>query len=73
MIGSDKEIIEYIRNRARSWLLSTGPPVPVIAANIKTLEIVMSSEGKEGIRKLHKNANYFRKELQSIGFNTGKS
>jgi glycine C-acetyltransferase len=73
MIGSDREIIEYIRNRARSWLLSTGPPVPVIAANIKAIEIVMSPEGKERIRKLHDNANYFRKELQSMGFNTGKS
>jgi glycine C-acetyltransferase len=73
MVGSDREIIEYIRNRARSWLLSTGPPVPVIAANIKAIEIVMSPEGKERIRKLHENANYFRKELQSMGFNTGKS
>jgi glycine C-acetyltransferase len=73
MIGSDREIIEYIRNRARSWLLSTGPPVPVIAANIKAIEIVMSPEGKERIRRLHDNANYFRKELQSMGFNTGKS
>jgi glycine C-acetyltransferase len=73
MIGSDREIIEYIRNRARSWLLSTGPPVPVIAANIKAIEIVMSPEGKERIRRLHENANYFRKELQSMGFNTGKS
>ena len=73
MIGSDREIIEYIRNRARSWLLSTGPPVPVIAANIKAIEIVMSPEGKERIRRLHENANYFRKELQSMGFNTGRS
>lgn len=73
MIGSDREIIEYIRNRARTWLLSTGPPVPVIAANIKAIEIVMSQEGKERIKKLHDNANYFRKELQSIGFNTGNS
>jgi len=73
MIGSDHEIIEYIRNRARTWLLSTGPPVPVIAANIKAIEIVMSSEGKERVRRLHSNADYFRKELQSIGFNTGNS
>lgn len=73
MIGSDKEIIEYIRNRARTWLLSTGPPVPVIAANIKAIEIVMSPEGKERVRRLHENANYFRKELQAMGFNTGNS
>lgn len=73
MIGSDRDIIEYIRNRARTWLLSTGPPVPVIAANIKAIEIVMSPAGKEKIRRLIDNANYFRKELQSMGFNTGNS
>lgn len=73
MIGSDVEIVEYIRNRARTWLLSTGPPPAVVAANIKAIEIVMSPEGRERIRKLHENANYFRKELQSMGFNTGKS
>jgi len=73
MIGSDREIVEYIRNRARTWLLSTGPPPAVVAANIKAIEIVMSPEGKERIRKLHENANYFRKELQSMGFNTGNS
>lgn len=73
MIGADREIVEYIRNRARTWLLSTGPPPAVVAANIKAIEIVMSPEGKERIRRLHENANYFRKELQSMGFNTGKS
>ncbi|HEW63926.1 aminotransferase class I/II-fold pyridoxal phosphate-dependent enzyme [Fervidicoccus fontis] len=73
MVGSDREIIEYVRNTARSWLLSTGPSPGAIAANIKALEIVMSQEGKERVRRLHENANYFRKELQSIGFNTGKS
>ena len=73
MIGSDREIIEYIRNRARTWLLSTGPPPAVVAANIKAIEIVMSPEGEERIRRLHANAEYFRKELQAMGFNTGKS
>ncbi|MCC6011291.1 MAG: aminotransferase class I/II-fold pyridoxal phosphate-dependent enzyme [Desulfurococcaceae archaeon] len=73
MIGSDREVIEYIRNRARTWLLSTGPPPAVVAANIKAIEIVMSPEGRERIRRLHANAEYFRKGLQSLGFNTGKS
>jgi glycine C-acetyltransferase len=73
MIGSDREVIEYIRNRARTWLLSTGPPPAVVAANIKAIEIVMSPEGKDRIRRLHANAEYFRKGLQSLGFNTGKS
>lgn len=71
MIGSDREIVEYIRNRARTWLLSTGPPVAVAAANIKAIEIVLTE--KDRITRLHSNADYFRRELQSMGFNTGNS
>ncbi|ACB07385.1 aminotransferase class I/II-fold pyridoxal phosphate-dependent enzyme [Candidatus Korarchaeum cryptofilum] len=71
MIGSDRDIIEYIRNRARSWLLSTGFPPAVVAANIKALEIVMTE--KERIRKLWENREYFKKGLDELGFNTGKS
>ncbi|ADV65173.1 aminotransferase class I/II-fold pyridoxal phosphate-dependent enzyme [Desulfurococcus mucosus] len=73
MIGSDHEVIEYIRNRARSWLLSTGFPPAVAAANLKALEIVMSDEGRERIRRLWENREYFKKGLEGIGFNTGKS
>jgi len=73
MIGSDYEVIEFIRNKARTWLLSTGFPPAVAAANLKALEIVMSDEGKERIRKLWDNRNYFKKELENLGFNTGKS
>lgn len=73
MIGSDYEIVEYIRNRARTWLLSTGYPPAVAAANLKALEIVMSSEGKERIRRLWDNREYFKRELDSMGFNTGRS
>lgn len=71
MIGSDKEVIEYIRNRARTWLLSTGFPPAVAAANLKALEIVMTE--KDRIRRLWDNRNYFKKELDAMGFNTGRS
>lgn len=71
MIGSDREVIEYIRNRARTWLLSTGFPPAVAAANLKAVEIVMTE--KDRIRRLWDNRNYFKKELDAMGFNTGKS
>lgn len=71
MIGGDREVIEYIRNRARTWLLSTGFPPAVAAANIKAIEIVMTE--KDRIRRLWDNRNYFKKELDRMGFNTGKS
>lgn len=71
MIGGDYEVIEFIRNKARTWLLSTGFPPAVAAANLKALEIVMTE--KERIRRLWDNRNYFKRELDRLGFNTGKS
>lgn len=71
MIGGDREVIEYVRNKARTWLLSTGFPPAVAAANIKAIEIVTTE--KDRIRRLWDNRNYFKKELDRMGFNTGKS
>jgi 7-keto-8-aminopelargonate synthetase and related enzymes len=71
MIGGDYEVIEFIRNKARTWLLSTGFPPAVAAANLKSLEIVMTE--KDRIRRLWDNRNYFKKRLDEMGFNTGKS
>ena len=71
MLAGDKEVIDYVRNTARTWLLSAAYPPSVTAANIKALEIVMSEP--ERVRRLWDNRNYFKKELDSMGFNTGKS
>ena len=71
MLAGDREVIDYVRNTARTWLLSAAYPPSVTAANIKALEIVMSEP--ERVRRLWDNRNYFKKELESLGFNTGKS
>ncbi|OYT50952.1 MAG: 8-amino-7-oxononanoate synthase [Desulfurococcales archaeon ex4484_217_2] len=71
MLAGDKEVIDYVRNTARTWLLSAAYPPSVTAANIKALEIVMSEP--ERVRRLWDNRNYFKKELDSMGFNTGRS
>jgi len=71
MLAGDKEVIDYVRNTARTWLLSAAYPPSVTAANIKALEIVMKEP--ERVRRLWDNRNYFKKELDSMGFNTGKS
>ena len=71
MLAGDREVIEYVRNTARTWLLSAAYPPSVTAANIKALEIVMSEP--ERVRRLWDNTRYFKKELESLGFNTGRS
>jgi glycine C-acetyltransferase len=58
-------------NHSRSWLLSGSQPPGVAAAQKAAVEVLM--EEPEHHQKLWDNTNYFRKELQNLGFDTGVS
>ena len=58
-------------NHSRSWLLSGSQPPGVAAAQKAAVEVLM--EEPEHHQKLWENTNYFRTELQSMGFDTGVS
>jgi glycine C-acetyltransferase len=72
-IAGSKTLIEFLIQKARPWLLSTAHPPAVVAAAIAAVEILESSEGEQLVKKLWENANYFKKGLQKLGFNTGAS
>ncbi len=72
-IAGSKTLIEFLIQKARPWLLSTAHPPAVVAAAIAAVEILESPEGEQLVKKLWENANYFKKELQKLGFNTGAS
>ena len=61
----------YALNHSRSWLLSGSQPPGVAAAQKAAVEVLMDEP--EHHQKLWENTNYFRKELQSLGFDTGVS
>lgn len=61
----------YALNHSRSWLLSGSQPPGVAAAQKAAVEVLMDEP--EHHQKLWENTNYFRKELQSFGFDTGVS
>ncbi len=58
-------------NHSRSWLLSGSQPPGVAAAQKAAIEVLMDEP--EHHARLWDNTNYFRKELQSLGFDTGNS
>ena len=58
-------------NHSRSWLLSGSQPPGVAAAQKAAVEVLMDEP--EHHQKLWSNTNYFRNELQSMGFDTGVS
>jgi glycine C-acetyltransferase len=66
-VAARKEIVAWLRQRSRPYLFSNSIAPPVAAATIKVLELL---EGSPHLRdKLHENAAYFRKGMQSLGFN----
>jgi glycine C-acetyltransferase len=66
-----EELREYLINKARSQIFTTGLPPGVIGAVIQALDIV---EKESGLREqLKENMAFFRKGLQELGFNTMNS
>jgi glycine C-acetyltransferase len=70
LAGSDMTRTHAL-NHSRSWLLSGSQPPGVAAAQKAAVEVLM--EEPQHHQKLWDNTNYFRKELQSLGFDTGVS
>ncbi|HEX17609.1 MAG TPA: aminotransferase class I/II-fold pyridoxal phosphate-dependent enzyme [Thermoplasmatales archaeon] len=71
MLAGSRDLIRFAYNKARTWLLSAAFPPHVAAANIAALEIV--EKEPERVRKLWENTRYFKKEIESIGYDTGLS
>ena len=72
-IASTNEIIDYLVNKARSFIFSTSLPPAVLAAASAAIEIVNSREGAELRQRLAENSLYLRTALSSAGFDTLKS
>ena len=71
MLAGSEDLIKFAYNKARTWLLSAAFPPHVAAANIAALEIV--EKEPERVKKLWENTRYFKKEIESIGYDTGMS
>jgi 8-amino-7-oxononanoate synthase len=60
-IAGNKELIDYLTNKARSFIYSTAPTIPAVAASIKAIEII---ESEFVLReRLRKNISYLKKRL----------
>lgn len=65
-ISGHKEIIDWMRNKARPYLFSNTLAPAVVGATIKCLEILTAST--ELRDKLEVNTKHFRKEMTAAGF-----
>ena len=71
MLAGDRHVIDFAYNTSRTWLLSAGYPPAVAAANKRALEIIDDEPSR--VRELWAKRDYFKSELESIGFDTGES
>lgn len=71
IVAGSESMRKHALNHSRSWLLSGSQPPGVAAAQKAAIEVLMDEP--EHHAKLWDNTEYFRKELQSLGFDTGDS
>ena len=71
LIAGEKHMVDYAFNKSRTMLLSGSAPPATIAACNASIEVLETEP--QHVEKLWSNTEYFRKEIQSLGFDTGVS
>ena len=71
ILAGSEDVRNHALNHSRSWLLSGSQPPGVAEDQKAAIEVLMSEP--EHVEKLWNNTNYFLKELNSLGFDTGVS
>ena len=70
-ISGSLDLVKFAWNRSRTWLLSSSHPPSVVAATIASIDVLETEP--QHVRNLWDNTNYFKKAVDDLGFNTGKS
>lgn len=70
-IAGSNVLIEYLKNKARSFIYSTALPPAQVASALAALEIIQTTP--ELRQRLWENVRYLRKGLQKLGFDTMES
>ena len=70
-VSGSRDLVNFAYNKSRTWLLSGSHPPAVVAACIAAID-VLETEPRH-VRNLWANTDYFRKGIQELGFDTGRS
>ncbi len=71
IVAGSEQVRTHALNHSRSWLLSGSQPPGVAAAQKAAIEVLMSEP--EHHARLWSNTDYFRREMESLGFDLGLS
>lgn len=70
-VACSQDLRDFLLNRARPVLFSTSHPPAVVATCIAALDILESDNSL--VERLWENTSFFKKGLEQLGFNTGRS
>lgn len=70
-VAGSKDLINYLRNSARSFIYSTALAPAAIAVSIKALEIIEQDEERRN--NLLEMSHWFQNELRKAGFNVAET
>ncbi len=70
-VSGSRDLVNFAYNKSRTWLLSGSHPPAVVAACIAAIDVL--EKEPEHVKNLWANTDYFRKGVQELGFDTGKS
>ena len=71
VIAGSQDLVNFAFNKSRTWLLSGSHPPAVAGAQLAAIEVLETEP--EHVNNLWDNTKYFKKELSSMGFDTGHS
>lgn len=71
LVAGSQDLINFAYNKSRTWLLSGSHPPAVAGAQLAAIQVL--SEEPQHWNRLWENTNYFKKQIQSLGFNTGNT
>ncbi len=71
MVAGKKIIVEWLEQRGRPFLFSSAMTVPDVAACLEAVDILQ--ESTDLVDRLWNNARLFRRGMEEMGFDTGKS
>ncbi len=71
VVAGKQIIVDWLRQRGRPFLFSSAMTIPDVAACLTAVDILEKST--ELVDRLWSNAEFFKREMNAMGFNTGKS
>ncbi|XXG74989.1 hypothetical protein AAC387_Pa07g3585 [Persea americana] len=71
-IAGSKELIQYLKYSCPAHLYATSMSPPAVQQVISAVKVVLgedgSNRGAQKLARIHENSNFFRSELQKMGF-----